>query len=121
MARYGESIDRQLMELAPLRLEMERRIDVRAGVTDQEHGFREEPVDLARGPLRETRRRISGEHLGLRPDGLGEVDDAGECDGPRFRDDDPLLRRRRAPDGLSGFLGRTLLRPDGIRMPGVVR
>src|SRR2546425_182445 len=47
MARCDESIDRQLMELAPLRLEMERRIDVRAGVTDQEHGFREEPVDLA--------------------------------------------------------------------------
>src|SRR5436309_4095053 len=121
VARCDESIDRQLMELPPLRLEMERCIDVRPGMTDEEHGFREEPVHLARRPLRETRRRIGGEHLGLRPDGLGEVDDTGESDGPRFRDHDSLLRRRRAPDGLSGFLGRTLLRPDGIRMPGVLR
>src|SRR5207249_1347152 len=121
VARCDESVDRQLMELAALRLEMERCIDVSAGVTDEEHGFREEPVHLARRPLRETRWRIGGEHLGLRPDGLGEVDDAGESDGPRFRDDDLLLRRRRAPGELSGFLGRTLLRPDGIRMPGVLR
>src|SRR5256886_17663871 len=55
-----ESIDRQLMELAPLRLEMERCIDRRPGVTDEEHGFREEPVHFARRPLRETRRRIGG-------------------------------------------------------------
>ena len=112
VTRCDESIERHLMELAALRLEMERRIDVRAGVADQEQGLREEPVDLARRPLRETRRRIGGEHLGLRPDGLGEIDDARELDGPRFRNDDPRLRRRRAPDGLSGFLGRMLLPPD---------
>ena len=121
VTRCDESIERYLMELAALRLEVERRIDVRAGVADKEQGLREEPMDLARRPLRETRRRIGGEHLGVRPNGLGEVDDARELDGPRFRYDDPLLRRRRAPGGLSGFLGRTLLLRDRIRMPGVVR
>src|SRR2546430_661961 len=85
VSRCDESIERHLMELAARWFEMERRIDVRAGVADKEQGLREEPVGLARRPLRETRRRIGGEHLGLRPDRLGEVDDAGECDGPRFR------------------------------------
>src|SRR5439155_14539592 len=42
MARCDESIDRQLIEFAALRFEVERRIDVRASVADQEHGFREE-------------------------------------------------------------------------------
>src|SRR6266571_3107322 len=70
VTRCDESINRELMELAALRLEMERCIDVRAGVTDEEHGLREEPVDLARRPLRETGWRIGGEHLGLRTDRL---------------------------------------------------
>src|SRR5437667_1141647 len=94
---------------------MERRIDVGAGVADQGQGFSEEPMDLTRGPLRERRRRIRGEHLGVRPDGLGQVDDARESDDLRFRNDDLLPARRRAPDGLSRFLGRTLLRRDGFR------
>ncbi len=88
MTGCDESIERHLVELAALRFEMERRIDVRAGVADQEHGFREEPVDLARRPLRECRWRVRREHLGRRPDGLGEVDDPRESDGPRFRNDD---------------------------------
>src|SRR5207249_7820720 len=58
-----------------------------------------------------------GEHLGVGPDGLGQVDDARESDDLRFRNDDLLPVRRRAPDGLSRFLGRTLLRRDGFRGP----
>src|SRR2546430_12311396 len=67
VTRCDESIDPQLMELPPLRLAMELRIDVRAGVTDEEHGFRDEPVHLARRPLRETRRRIGGGKPGALP------------------------------------------------------
>src|SRR5437773_2387687 len=117
VTRHDESIERHLMELAAFRFEMERRIDVGAGVADQEQGFGEEPVDFPRGPLRERRRRIRREHLGVRPDGLGQVDDARESDDLRFRNDDLLPVRRRAPDGLSRFLGRTLLRRDGFRCP----
>src|SRR2546426_7162854 len=62
-----EPIQWHLMELAPRWLEMERRIDVGAGVAHEEHRFREEPVDLARRPLSEPRRRIRGEHLRVRP------------------------------------------------------
>src|SRR5438552_8789708 len=72
-------------------------------------------MDVPCGPLRERRRRIRGEHLGVRPDGLGQVDDTRESDDLRFRNHDALLPRRRAPDGLSRFLWRTLLRRDGFR------
>src|SRR5207245_2968017 len=58
VTRCDESINPQLMELAALRLEMERRIDVRAGVADPGQGLREGPVGLARRLVRETRRRI---------------------------------------------------------------
>src|SRR3989442_2584563 len=121
VTRCDESIERYLMELAALRLEVERRIDVRAGVADKEQGLREEPMDLARRPLRETRRRIGGEHLGVRPNGLGEVDDARELAEPSVRYNELLLHRRMAPAGLTGFLRRTLLLRDRIRMPDVVR
>src|SRR5712691_1128052 len=80
-----EPIEGHLVDLASLRLEMERRIDVRSGVAQHEHGFREEPVDLPRGPLGERRRRIRGEHLRARPDRLGQIDDPRESDGPRLR------------------------------------
>src|SRR3989454_12066084 len=99
VTRCDESIERYLMELAALRLEMERRIDVRAGVADQEQGLREEPVDLARRPLRETRRRIGGEQLGLLPGKPWEGDGAEESDGPRFWNECSLPRRRGATHG----------------------
>src|SRR2546427_12559943 len=83
-----EPIQWHLMELAPRWLEMERRIDVGAGVAHEEHRFREEPVDLARRPLSEPRRRIRGEHLRVRPDRLRQVDDARESDRPRLRSHD---------------------------------
>src|SRR3989442_13580683 len=83
-----EPIQWHLMELAPRWLEMERRIDVRAGVAHEEHRFREEPVDLARRPLGERRRRIPGEPLRARPDRLRQVDDARESDRPRLRSHD---------------------------------
>src|SRR5713226_5142377 len=82
-----EPIEGHLVDLASLRLEMERRIDVRSGVAQEKHRFCEEPVDLPRGPLGERRRRICGEHLGARPDRLREIFDTRESDGPRLQSD----------------------------------
>src|SRR6266704_762330 len=85
MAACDESIERHLVELASLRLEMERRIDVRSGVTHEEQRLREEPVDVSRRPLSERRCGIRREHLGVRPDRLGQIDDPRESDRPRPR------------------------------------
>src|SRR2546427_1970696 len=98
-----EPIQRHLVELPSRRLEVERRVDVGAGVAHEEHRFREEPVDLSCGPLGEGRRRICGEHLGLRPDRLRQVDDTGESDRPRLWSHDAHLRGGESAKVLAVF------------------
>src|SRR5437867_7218731 len=62
-----------------------RSIDVGARVGDHEQRLRNEPVDLPRRPLRERGLRVPGEHLRVRPDLLGQVDDLAKPNGGGHR------------------------------------